>query len=315
MKMFARITKVDEERREVTGRAAQETVDRDGEVFDFASSVPNFQRWSAECYADSGGKSRGNIRAMHGSVAAGIVKNIDFNQIEKAIDITAQITDDAEWKKILTGTYQGFSIGGRYSRKWTDISGGKPVVRYTAMPSEISVVDRPSCPSALFFDIHKRDGSIIRKSFRSAALMTNDLQKSIRQNVPALAAIYEIHAAGATPEDPIGRERVLQMRKRNVGTQKVDRSELARSIRHMRKVGGVNLPPQSNNAQWDDVRSDDGAVRASDRNYRDDDDCDDEDCDDMTLAVGVSNTFGSPAMRAATLSAIKSAMRNPKRMG
>jgi hypothetical protein len=315
--MFARITKVDEERREVTGRAAQETVDRDGEVFDFASSVPNFQRWSAECYADSGGKSRGNIRAMHGNVAAGILTDINFDPVERSVDVTAKITDPVEWGKVISGTYSGFSIGGRYSKKWASIENGKMITRYTADPSEISIVDRPACPSALFFDIHKRDGSIIRKSFKSSgsnSMNFDRLNDAIRKNVSSLDAVRKIHAAGATPESPIERAAVLKLRKRNPGRQTVDLAELARSIRQMRKATPA-FPPQSNNAQWDDNRANDGAMRASDNAYNDDDCQDDDDCDDMLNAQGVSNAMGSPAMRAATLAALKRAMRNPKRMG
>jgi hypothetical protein len=321
MKMFARITKVDEERREVTGRAAQETVDRDGEVFDFASSMPNFQRWSAECYADSGGKSRGNIRAMHGPVAAGILTDIQFDPVEKSIDVTAKIVDDQEWRKVISGAYCGFSIGGRYSKKWAAIEGGKMVTRYTADPSEISIVDRPACPSAIFYDIHKRDGRVIRKHFKNTgadAMNFDRLNEALKKNVGSLAAIYSIHAKGSTPEDPIGREQVLKMRKRrNPGKEQIDLAELARSIRQMRKASGVALPPQSANAAWDSVRADDGAtlVRGKSRidDYMDDDMDDDE---GMYNAQGVTSAYGNNAMVAAQVSAIKRALkRAPKRMG
>ena len=39
------------------------------------------------------------------------------------------------------------------------------VTRYTAVPSEISIVDRPCCPTAKFFHIKKRDGSIVKREF------------------------------------------------------------------------------------------------------------------------------------------------------
>lgn len=163
--MFARITKVDEATRTVTGRAAQEVVDRDNEMFDYASSKPEFMKWSAEVSADSGGKSLGNIRSMHGNVAAGKITNIDFNDVEKAIDISAKIIDNNEWEKVMEGVHTGFSIGGRYARKWAEPVNGKMVQRYTAVPAEISIVDRPCCPTAKFFTIHKRDGSIVKREF------------------------------------------------------------------------------------------------------------------------------------------------------
>lgn len=276
MHMFARITKVDEERREVTGRAAQETIDRDGEIFDFDSSVPNFQKWSAECFADSRGLSRGNIRAMHGNVAAGVVKNIDFNQTEKAIDIVAKITDDAEWNKILTGTYQGFSIGGRYSRKWADISGGKTIQRYTAVPSEISIVDRPACPSALFFDIHKRDGSVIKKQFATtkdrSTTMSPELDRFLKNFGPAFLAIRKAHAsrpqslaklfsgAREAPER-LTDKTAIEIKKVHsaAGLVQVDERELRKMIKRGR-LRKLALPEQSSNGLNDSVTANTGAA-------------------------------------------------------
>jgi hypothetical protein len=165
--IFARITKVDEERREVTGRAAQEVIDRDNELFDYATSKPEFMKWSAECSTDSGGKSLGNVRSMHGNTAAGKLTDIVFDDVEKAIDITAKIVDDNEWEKVIEGVHTGFSIGGRYARKWAEAINGKMIQRYTAVPSEISIVDRPCIPTAKFFSIHKADGSVLRKFFKA----------------------------------------------------------------------------------------------------------------------------------------------------
>ena len=172
--IFARITKVDEERREVSGRATQEMIDRDNEVFDYKTSKPNFQAWSAEVYKDTDGKSLGNVRSMHGNTAAGKLTDIMFDDVEKAIDVTAKIVDDNEWKKVQEGVYTGFSIGGRYVRKWAEVMNGKMVNRYTASPNEISIVDRPCVTTAKFFTVHKRDGSIEERPFKYLI----DLEKS-----------------------------------------------------------------------------------------------------------------------------------------
>ena len=103
MKLFAGITKVDEAKRIVMGRAVQEVIDRADEIFDYEKSKPHFQDWSKSFSDDTDGKSLGNIRAMHGKTAAGKVTQIDFNDTEKAIDISAKIVDDNEWKKVLEG--------------------------------------------------------------------------------------------------------------------------------------------------------------------------------------------------------------------
>lgn len=180
--IFARIMKVDEQTRTVTGRAAQEVVDRDNEIFDYNSSKPEFMKWSAEVSADTGGKSLGNIRSMHGNIAAGKVTDINFNDVEKAIDISAKIIDDNEWEKVLEGVHTGFSIGGRYARKWAEPINGKLVQRYTAIPSEISIVDRPCCPTAKFFEVHKRDGSTEQREFLAYKDFDDGVEIEIGEN-------------------------------------------------------------------------------------------------------------------------------------
>jgi hypothetical protein len=99
MKLFAQLTKVDVEKREVWGRASQEVPDKSGEIFDYETSLPLFEQWSGDIEKATDGKSLGNIRAMHGSVAAGKVIAIHFDDAAKAIDIGTKIVDDAEWRR------------------------------------------------------------------------------------------------------------------------------------------------------------------------------------------------------------------------
>lgn len=164
VRVFARLTKVDEEKRVVYGRATEEIGDRAQEIFDYTTSKPYFEEWSASCYKDSGGKSFGNLRAMHSAVAAGKLEDLIFVDNQKAIDVSCKVVDDAEWKKVLEGVYTGFSVGGTYIKKWTDKEDASKK-RYTAKPTEISLVDRPCVPTAKFFDIIKADGSTVHKDF------------------------------------------------------------------------------------------------------------------------------------------------------
>ena len=167
MKLFAQIRKVDEEKRLVYGRAAEEVVDKSDEIMDYASSKPHFQKWSEEVAKDTDGKSLGNLRAMHGKVAAGKLTGIEFLDAEKAIDICTKVVDDAEWKKVLEGVYTGFSMGGAYvGEKTVEKMAGRDVTRYTAKPSEISLVDRPCIPTAKFFEVQKADGAIVKVDFK-----------------------------------------------------------------------------------------------------------------------------------------------------
>lgn len=156
MQIFARLSKVNESDRTVEGVIASEAVDRSGEVFDYEKSVPHFKDWSESIAKATDGKNLGNVRAMHGKVAAGVTKTLTFDDAAKQITVKAEIVDDNEWQKVLKGCYSGFSIGGKYGAKWED-----PVLkaqRYEAIPSEYSLVDLPCNPEAQF-TVVKSDGS------------------------------------------------------------------------------------------------------------------------------------------------------------
>jgi len=153
MSLFIPLCKVDAAQRLVYGQI-DETPDRAGEVFDYKSSKRHFMSWSKTIQKATGGKSFGNVRAMHGAVAAGKLEDIQFDDKARRIQLTARIVDDGEWEKVEQGVYTGFSPGGRYVKRWRDGN----LTRYTAEPSEISIVDLPCIPSASF-TLVKADGA------------------------------------------------------------------------------------------------------------------------------------------------------------
>jgi hypothetical protein len=161
--LFAQIRKVDEEKRLVYGRLTQEAPDRAGEIMDYEASKPYIQKWVEDTLAATGGRSQGNLRAMHSTVAAGKFSEVIFNDDEKAVDVVAKVVDDNEWEKVLDGVYTGFSIGGRRVGAYTLLSNG--LKKFVVNPNEGSLVDRPSLPTATFFEIQKRDGSIEKREF------------------------------------------------------------------------------------------------------------------------------------------------------
>ena len=176
------ITKVDAARRLVYGVATAEVADRTGEVCDYASTKPMYEKWSEAIANSTGGKSLGNLRAMHGAVAAGKVTALTFNDAAKQIEICAKVVDDAEWGKVEEGVYTGFSQGGTYARRWTDADG---VLRYTANPHEISLVDLP-CLAEARFEMVKADGSHEWRRFQ-AQLDTSDVMKvALGADCPAI---------------------------------------------------------------------------------------------------------------------------------
>ena len=187
------LTKVDAANRLVYGLATAEVPDRAGEVCDYVSTKPLYEKWSADISASSGGKSYGNLRAMHGQVAAGKVTAIGFNDDARQIEICAKVVDDAEWAKVAEGVYTGFSQGGRYARRWTDAAGA---TRYTAEPHEISLVDLP-CLAEARFEMIKADGAREWMPFKA------DMTKvGARNSAADQTRIQEMHdtsvALGAT---------------------------------------------------------------------------------------------------------------------
>src|SRR5258708_6190580 len=161
LNLFAQLAKIDESRQEVWGVATAEVVDKDGEIFDYASSKPYFEAWSAEIAKATDGKSLGNVREMHVNSAVGKLVVIEFDDALKQISVGAGIMEDAGWQKCAQGVYTGFSIGGQYVKAWDD----GEFIRFTAKPAEISVVDNPCVPSAHFTAV-KTDGSCEVRKFK-----------------------------------------------------------------------------------------------------------------------------------------------------
>ncbi|MDI4641460.1 hypothetical protein K9U39_11005 [Rhodoblastus acidophilus] len=168
--MFIPLRKADAARRLIYGYATAELPDRAGEICDYASTRPYYEKWSEDFAKASGGKSFGNLRAMHGKVAAGKISAITFNDDAKRIEIAAKIVDEDEWRKIEEGVYTGFSQGGAYVKRWPDPENPE-LTRYTASPSEISLVDLPCLPEASF-ELVKADGATERRAFSPPAEKT-----------------------------------------------------------------------------------------------------------------------------------------------
>jgi hypothetical protein len=163
MNIFVPILKVDAVKREVYGIMAEEAVDKANEIFDYESSKPYVKAWAEEFHRVTNGASYGNVRAQHSSVAAGKLIGIGFDDEVKNIVVAAKIVDDNEWNKVAEGVYTGFSIGGKYVKKWTDGT----ATRYTANPSEVSIVDNP-CMYGAQFTMVKEDGSEEMRKFAPA---------------------------------------------------------------------------------------------------------------------------------------------------
>ena len=196
--LFLPLAKVDLDQRLVIGVATAETPDRSGEICDYASSKPYFEKWSSEAVAASGGKSLGAVRAMHGKIAAGKLTDIDFDDKAKRIVVAAKIVDDDEWNKVVEGVYTGFSQGGRYVKRWPDAETG--LTRYTAEPQEISLVDLPCLPDATF-DVVK-DGVVEKRAFATRAATAQVAEAAGEASASEAIPAQKLAEPSASPAGP-----------------------------------------------------------------------------------------------------------------
>jgi hypothetical protein len=163
--IFVPLAKINEEKREVTGQATAQVVDKSGETFHYESSVPYFKSWSDTISKVTKGKSKGNVRSMHQPNAVGKLVDIQFDDANKSISVTAKIVDNAEWEKVQEGVYTGFSIGGKYVKQWEEGEDAEKTQFFTADPIEISIVDNPCVPTAHFTAV-KADGIEVQVAFK-----------------------------------------------------------------------------------------------------------------------------------------------------
>jgi hypothetical protein len=170
------ISKVNKEKRTVSGFASLDNVDRHGDIVTAEANKKAFERF------------RGNIREMHGPSAVGkMVKfkednffDPETNKKYSGIYVTAYISKGAQdaWEKVLDGTYSGFSIGGNINdakmEKVDDNSGKDRRVIHDYDLHELSLVDSPANQLANFFSIEKNvDGSTFVKGMVADVTLEN----------------------------------------------------------------------------------------------------------------------------------------------
>lgn len=182
-RVFVPLYKVDEEQRLVHGRITAEELDQSGEVMDYDASKPNFEKWSGDIHAASGGLSKGNVRVMHGLSVAGKLTDLEFNDNDKSIEVCAKIVDDGEWDKVLEGCYTGFSVGGKYGKRWNEVVDGQTVKKFEAVPNEVSLVDNP-CVKSATFSLVKADGAEEQLSFLNPGDQVEDKNEDTEGAAP-----------------------------------------------------------------------------------------------------------------------------------
>lgn len=139
MRFYWPIAKVDAEQRMVWGYASTEAEDDQGECVSrdaLAAALDDYMRFA-------------NIREMHRQSAVGVATEATVD--DRGLYVGARIVDSEAWEKVVAGVYKGFSIGGRVTAR--DPADRRLITGLRL--NEISVVDRPANPEAVF-DCWKR---------------------------------------------------------------------------------------------------------------------------------------------------------------
>ena len=157
-------SKVDKERRIVSGFASLDNIDKQDDIVTAEASMAAFAKF------------RGNIREMHQPLAVGKMVNFkedkyfdpESKKFYKGVFVSAYVSKGAQdtWEKVLDGTLTGFSIGGRMN-KWDDAYDEKSDTQIRVIKEydlvELSLVDSPANQFANIVSVEKVDGVNIIK--------------------------------------------------------------------------------------------------------------------------------------------------------
>ena len=168
------ISKIDVEKRIVSGFATLDNVDRQGDIVTSDASQKAFERF------------RGNVRLMHQPVPAGKVVNFrtdtffdkESNKQYRGVYVDTYISKGAQdvWEMVLDGTLTGFSIGGAikdFEKVYDAASDSTVRVVKDYDLVELSLVDSPANQLANIFSIEKMDKDGVADSIFSKSDIQN----------------------------------------------------------------------------------------------------------------------------------------------
>ncbi len=167
-------TKVNREKRTVSGFATLDNVDQTGDVVTSEASLKAFEGF------------RGNLREMHTPLAVGKVVSFkpetfydpSTKEFYHGVYVDAYISKGAQdtWEKVLDGTLSGFSIGGKINESDNEVnkSTGKSVrfiKDYDLL--ELSIVDSPANELCNILSISKVNGQLVFKGIAADVVTEN----------------------------------------------------------------------------------------------------------------------------------------------
>ena len=148
MKLYGEIKKTianDDGTLIVSGIASSESVDSDGEIIlskAIADAIPDYMRFGA-------------VREMHNNSACGTA--LSMMVVNDKTMFEALVVDPIAVKKINTGVYKGFSIGGKVTQR-NPVN--KNIIEGLRLV-EVSLVDRPANPESIFTMVKFDDAEVL----------------------------------------------------------------------------------------------------------------------------------------------------------
>ncbi len=139
--IFVEFVKKDEDQRIVTGYASTPALDSQGEIVEKEAITKALDGYLGMWDEEKKRWTYGGIREMHQLSAVG--KTMKAKVDEKGLYIEGKVVDKDAWEKVKEGVYAGFSIGGKITKQV-----GNRIKDLKL--SEISLVDRPANPEAVF---------------------------------------------------------------------------------------------------------------------------------------------------------------------
>ena len=167
-------TKVNKEKRTVSGFATLDNVDQTGDVVTAEASLKAFENF------------RGNLREMHQPLAVGKVVSFkpetyydqDTKKFYNGVYVTSYISKGPQdtWEKVLDGTLTGFSIGGKIKDSDNEVNKAtgqqvRFIKDYDLL--ELSIVDSPANELCNIFSIEKMNGQMVFKGMAADVVTEN----------------------------------------------------------------------------------------------------------------------------------------------
>jgi hypothetical protein len=198
-------SKVDSERRIVSGFATLDNVDKQADIVTTEASLKAFAKF------------RGNIREMHQPISVGKMVNFkedryfdpESKKFYSGVYVSAYVSKGAQdtWEKVLDGTLSGFSIGGRMN-KWDDAFDEKMDKTIRIIKDydlvELSLVDNPANQFANILSVEKVDGVSMIKGENLDVEIENVFWDSESGIVKVSSSDAELSPLNGTPMKNIG---------------------------------------------------------------------------------------------------------------